>query len=410
MKHLFFSKIWAFIANLFHHYDSALFGLLSPFLAPIFFPQSDPINALIYTYGMIPLGYLAKPCGAYFFGKLADRSGPYIALRRSVGYTALVTCFMGILPTYATCGFLAPVFLGLMRLIQSFCAAGQTISGAQVVLKDIKPHHHTFFSSLFDAHALGGMLLASVVIGLSSQSASSLPMWRFCFFVGIIPAILACFIKNKKPAVIEHQVPSPSLLQLIRSEASTIITLIFVSGFTHLTYQMAFTFTCGFLPKVSGVCQKELLLSNSYLLVIDMMTLPLFGYLAQKLGKQSMMQLATLLCAVLSVPLFSCLLSPNFTLMLTARIFIVLIGTAYASCYWAYTFETLQGPHRLKILSLSSSLGALLIGAPSSCVCLKLFQLTKSSFGPSLYITLLSSMTSLLLFRAQRAFKIKKLT
>ena len=58
----------ACIGNLFQHYDAALFGFLSPFLAPLIFPEKEPITALILTYAMIPLGMLARPIGSLFFG------------------------------------------------------------------------------------------------------------------------------------------------------------------------------------------------------------------------------------------------------------------------------------------------------------------------------------------------------
>ena len=65
-------RFWsAWLGNLFEHYDSALFGFLSPFLAPLFFPKQEPLTALILTYAMIPLGMLARPIGSLYSAESA---------------------------------------------------------------------------------------------------------------------------------------------------------------------------------------------------------------------------------------------------------------------------------------------------------------------------------------------------
>ena len=70
----------ACLGNLFEHYDTALFGFLSPFLAPLFFPDQDPVTALILTFAMIPLGMLARPIGSLAFGYIGDVYGRANAL------------------------------------------------------------------------------------------------------------------------------------------------------------------------------------------------------------------------------------------------------------------------------------------------------------------------------------------
>ncbi len=68
-----FRSLWVVIGNILYHFDRALFGLLTPFLAPLFFPQIDPIYALICMYAIAPLGVLVKPLGALIFGYWGDR-------------------------------------------------------------------------------------------------------------------------------------------------------------------------------------------------------------------------------------------------------------------------------------------------------------------------------------------------
>ncbi len=80
MPILFRHRLAAMIGNILEHYDNVLFGLLVPFIAPLFFPHSDPLTALILTYGMLPLGILMRPLGSLFFGWMGDRWGRTRAL------------------------------------------------------------------------------------------------------------------------------------------------------------------------------------------------------------------------------------------------------------------------------------------------------------------------------------------
>ncbi len=114
------SKCSMLLGNLFEHYDTALFSLLSPFLASLFFPNQDPLTALILTYCIIPLGMIIRPLGSLVFGYIGDTLGRKEALVLSLFGMAIVTGAMGFLPTYHQVGFLAPILLSLGRIFQNF--------------------------------------------------------------------------------------------------------------------------------------------------------------------------------------------------------------------------------------------------------------------------------------------------
>src|SRR5579872_7035410 len=124
------------IGNLLEHYDRALFGLLAPFIAPLFFEGKDPLTALILTYGMLPLGILSRPLGSLFFGWIGDRFGRREALFYSLLGMAFTTIGIGFLPIYAQIGALAPLLLAFGRLLQNFFDAGETAGGAIAVLEN----------------------------------------------------------------------------------------------------------------------------------------------------------------------------------------------------------------------------------------------------------------------------------
>src|SRR6187399_383973 len=103
-------QLWnACLGNLFEHYDTALFGFLSPFLAPLIFPEQDPITALIFTYAIIPLGMLARPLGALVFGYIGDLYGRERSLFFTLAGMALISFCIAFTPTYLQAGMLAPI-------------------------------------------------------------------------------------------------------------------------------------------------------------------------------------------------------------------------------------------------------------------------------------------------------------
>lgn len=132
------SKLNILLGNLFVHYDSALFTLLSPFFAQIFFPNYDQLTALILTYGIIPLGMLARPIGSLVFGYIGDNYGRKEALVGALFGIGVVTGCIGFLPTYERVGMLAPILLLVGRICQNFFGAGESMGGAIFYLKNLQ--------------------------------------------------------------------------------------------------------------------------------------------------------------------------------------------------------------------------------------------------------------------------------
>ena len=142
MTRQFRDRLIAMVGNILEHYDHALFGLLAPFLAPLFFEEKDPLTALILTYGMLPFGILMRPLGSLFFGWIGDLFGRTRALFFSLLGMAAVTFAMGCLPTHVEVGYLAPLLLALGRILQNFFAAGESVGGAIYVLERTDCHCH----------------------------------------------------------------------------------------------------------------------------------------------------------------------------------------------------------------------------------------------------------------------------
>lgn len=390
------------IGNLLEHYDNALFGLLVPILAPLFFANEDPMTALIWTYGILPLGRVTRPLGSAFFGWVGDFFGRRQALSLSLFGMAIATMSMGCLPTYQDIGLGAPCLLVLGRMLQSFFAAGESTGGAIFVLEQTPMAKRGLISSWYDASSIGGVLLASALVAWGDIIGERQEYWRYLFWGGGVTALFGLFFRSSAAEYPEEIVTlekrhSRNKWAMDPGQLKPWLAILFASGFSHTTYAIAFTFMNGYIPIVTSFSHAEAVQINTMLLIADFLLLPCFGFLAQKIGKERLMWGGALGSVLAAIPLFTLLDSGSFAIVIAVRMAIVTLGVAFAAPYYAWAVEQVEPSHRCRVLSLGGALGGLLIGAPSSAACLWLHQTGGGSFASGIYLLIAGAFACLAL-------------
>src|SRR6266540_2249752 len=99
-------------------YDFYLYAVLTPFLAPIFFPPGDPTTQLLYAFAVYGAGFAVRPFGPVVFGRIGDVIGRKYAFLVTVTLMGFATFLVGVLPNYAQIGILAPLILVTFRMLQ----------------------------------------------------------------------------------------------------------------------------------------------------------------------------------------------------------------------------------------------------------------------------------------------------
>ncbi len=381
----FSNRIAGIIGNLLEHYDSALYALLAPFIAPLFFGGTDPVTALILTYGILPLGLLTRPLGSLCFGWIGDRFGRESALFYSLFGTALVTVGIGSLPIYQDVGVWAPVFLAIAKMLQSFFVAGESSGGAIFVLEHTDRSKRGFVSGLYDASSVGGVLIASFLVAMMSDQPGIEHNWRILFWAGGSTAFLGMFLRRRLKFV-PSQKTQVNWFHIIKEHRVAFLCIILASGFSYAIYSLAFTLMNGYIPLITTLSRAEVIKVNTVLLVIDMLLLPLFGYIANKVGKERLMLLGAVCSIVSAIPLFALLNGATLGTVIAVRLTIIVFGTAFAAPYYAWAIELVPSQHRYLILSLGGALGSQLIGAPTASVSLWLYQTIGEAGAPGLYL------------------------
>lgn len=374
------------IGNVLGNYDKALFGLLAPFIAPLFFGPEDPITALILTYAMLPLGYLTKPLGSLFFGRIGDRYGRKFALCFSLVGIAACTLALGCLPVYKTAGAWAPLYLAIARMFQSFFAAGESTGAALYLLENTTPDRRSLVSGFYGASSIVGYVIASGLVAFFSLQGYIEEGWRLLFWIGGSAAVFGFFLRLKN--VQENTTPIQKLpvLQVLRQQKSSLFAIIAAAGFSYTTYSMPCILMNGYVPLVTSLTKTSVMQVNTILLIIDMLLLPVFGYLAHRFGKEKVMFAGAFWSAILAIPLFYLVGGASLGMVVAIRLILVILGVAFAAPFHAWALERVAPEHRYTILALGSALGTQLIGAPASAVCLWLYQLTGWVWSPGLYL------------------------
>jgi MFS family permease len=316
---------------------------------------------------------------------------------------AIVTLGMGCLPLYKTVGAWAPVGLALGRMLQSFFAAGESTGASLFILENTSPAKRSLLSGFYGASSIVGYVIASGLVTLFCMQGVIEEAWRVLFWLGGSTAIFGFFLRLK----IHSETPLPKIekkiLPILIQNRGPLLSIIIAAGFSYTTYALPFTLMNGFVPLVTSLSKTDVMQVNTVLLIIDMLTLPLFGYFATRWGKEKVMFAGAFWSAVGAIPLFYLLDGASLSLVIAVRLILMLLGVAFAAPYHAWALERVAPEHRYTILCLGSALGSQLIGAPASAVGLWLYQQLGWVFAPGLYLVVIAGLACVTVWRSVRA-------
>lgn len=376
------------LGNILEHYDLAVFSLLAPFIAPLFFPSSDPITAMVYTYGMLALGAFAKPIGSFVFGRIGSCHGRKLALTSSLSGLACVTGLMGCLPTYDQVGYWAPLFLAMGRILQSFFVGGETAGGAIFILEHTHESKHCLMSSLYGSSSIVGITIASALITLLSWMGDITTLWRIPFLIGFATAVGSLLVRSKAqepPGFVPRDPLAEPILPLLKAHWRPLLAIMAVGGFSTANYTLALILPNGFLPKVASITQAEVMSLNSILLLGDMVTLPLFGWLSNKITPKRSMALAAACSVCLAIPLYGLFEQATWAQIVIIRAVLVALGVWFSAPLHAW-IQTLAPMHsRFFLISIGYAIGSKLIGSPAIVLSLWIYKETGLVAAPGIY-------------------------
>src|SRR5688500_4666924 len=162
-------KIWQVIGasaagTVIEWYDFYIFGSLASTIAPLFYPPGNDTLALIWYLSTFAVGFVVRPFGAVFFGRIGDLVGRKYAFLVTLLIMGGATALIGVLPTFATIGYLAPVILILIRVLQGLALGGEYGGAAIYVAEHVPDHKRGFYTSFIQITATLGLFVSLFVI------------------------------------------------------------------------------------------------------------------------------------------------------------------------------------------------------------------------------------------------------
>jgi hypothetical protein len=189
------------LGTVFEWYDFYLYATLAPFFASLFFPPGNDTAALLSAFATYAAGFLVRPFGALIFGRIGDLVGRKYTFLVTIVVMGLSTFVVGLLPSYASIGWAAPVLLVTLRLCQGLALGGEYGGAATYVAEHSRPEERGYTTSFIQTTATLGFFLALVVIGICRVYMDAKMFlewgWRIPFLVSLILLIFSVYIRLK---------------------------------------------------------------------------------------------------------------------------------------------------------------------------------------------------------------------
>ncbi len=189
------------LGTVFEWYDFYLYATLAPFFAAVFFPPGNNTAALLSAFATYAAGFLVRPFGALIFGRIGDLVGRKYTFLVTIVVMGASTFLVGLLPTFAQIGWIAPILLVTLRLCQGLALGGEYGGAATYVAEHSRPHERGYSTSFIQTTATLGFFLALVVIGICRVYMDAKMFsewgWRIPFLVSLILLVFSVYIRLK---------------------------------------------------------------------------------------------------------------------------------------------------------------------------------------------------------------------
>ena len=305
------------LGNMLEWYDFAVYAFLTAVIAKVMFPAGNATASLLLSAGTFGVGFLTRPVGALVFGALADRRGRKFALLITFGMMGGATLAIGVIPSFATIGMVAPLLVVLARLLQGLATGGAMGSATSMLTEHAPPGRVGYFGSWQAAGQAGALLLGALAAAIVSATLSPEQLitwgWRVPFLASVVIVPLSLYIRSRvdepEAFVRQERVASSPMSLLWRNHRAAVargfgITIIWtVSTYFFFVYVPLYAHT------MLGLPMSTTLFSNSLALALMLVTSPLAGHLSDRFGRYQVMVTAALAIVLLILPGFDFLLN-----------------------------------------------------------------------------------------------------
>lgn len=390
----------AAIGQLVEWYDFVIYAYSAATIARLFFPAGDPTIAILATFVIYSVGFLARPLGGYVFGTLGDKIGRRRVLSLVILLMGGATVGIGLLPTYAQIGIFAPILLIVCRLLQGLSAAGETVSSNSFVAEHSPPHRRgRYVAFTFSFSTLAPVVAAAVVLGISN----TLPTeqyeswgWRIPFLLGGPLALIGLYIRrmvDESPAfektVAADGIPTSPLREAATMQTSAMVRAFALAAFSSLGFYSLSGYFVTYLTE-TGLGRTDALISNGIAMFLAFVSYWFGGALSDRFGRKPLIISTIVLSIVLTIPAFMLASSATFSSALLGQ---ALLGVNYGFFWGTFGIAVVEMfPARTRVTgaTMSFNIGYTIFGGSAPFIGTWLLLKTADNLSPAYYIVSIS--------------------
>jgi MFS family permease len=299
-------------------YDFYIFGSLAAVLSLKFYPPGNDTFAYIAYLATFAVGFVVRPFGALFFGRMGDLVGRKYAFLATLSIMGGATALTGLLPTFKTASWFAPISLIVIRVLQGLAVGGEYGGAAVYVAEHVPDRRRGFYTSFIQVTAMLGLFVSLLVILLvqrvMSKEAFSAWGWRIPFLLSVLLVFVSLYVRLKmKESPIFARIKSTGrsstqpLKDAFAKWKNLKLVLIILFGATAGQGVVAYTGQFYSLFYMQTILKVNAMTANivvALALLIGMPFLTVCGALSDRIGRKWLMMTACLLAAFTYIPIY----------------------------------------------------------------------------------------------------------
>lgn len=398
--------VWASVlGTVIEWYDFLIYGTAAALVFnKLFFPTLDPLAGTLAAFGAYAVGFVARPLGGAIFGHFGDRLGRKAMLTATMMIMGVGTFLIGCLPTYSQIGIWAPVLLIALRLLQGIGVGGEWGGAVLMVIEHAPAEKRGFYGSLVQIGFPAGIAGSTATFLLLSYlpEADFLSWgWRLPFLVSALLVGVGLFIRLRlaeTPVFArvkqEQAVADRPLVELWSGYRKALLIAI---GLKVSEVAWVYILTVFSIVYATGKLElPKTLILNAILVaaVLEFATMPLFGWLSDKIGRRTMYIGGAIISAVCAFALFALLDTRNPTIVVVSIAIIVSLTHAVMFAPQAAFLPELFGTRtRYSGASIGCQISAAISGGLAPIIATGLLGLTGKTMPISIYLVILAGIT-----------------
>jgi MFS transporter, MHS family, shikimate and dehydroshikimate transport protein len=309
----------SFVGTTIEWYDFFLYGTAAALVfGDLFFPEAEPVVGTLLAFSTYAVGFAARPIGGIVFGHFGDRIGRKSMLVLSLLIMGIATFLIGLLPTFASIGVMAPVLLVVLRFAQGIGVGGEWGGAVLMSVEHAPKGRRGFFGSWPQMGVPAGLLLSTSVFalvqGMTSEAAFLSWGWRIPFLASAVLVIVGLFIRLRimeSPAfqrVKETKTEAPKpIVDVVRKYPREVLVAMGMRVAENGAFYILTVFVLAYGEDELGLSKGTMLTGVIIAAAIGLVTVPLFGALSDRVGRRPLYLAGAVVTTLWAFPLFGLL-------------------------------------------------------------------------------------------------------